>query len=336
MTTAKASKQNLNTTKIEFLVLIILFITVASIVVIFLRATSKALGELVSLPIKSETGQSLLFLVAVAFVTMCLIQAIRSLVRVRGWFHIHEIENWFRETERVIAAANGPQQFENAPDLEAEVARDLAVLTRLANVDDALAFFDAPIEQVCGQISAVTEFLLSELTQVERNEPASTTRSQWANVENDANLEDRHLLALLTGKSSVLNAGKLLAISWNVSRSSKTSATDHMANPPIPVTLPVAQKTDVRSTLAFQLQRSLDQLQIKVASRWQRLLRLTAVIMSCTISLSATHLSRLFVTKQADHSDLAAVAVAMMAGIVSGYVATVFRDMISIIERRRR
>ncbi len=320
--------------------LVILFLALACAVTL-LEATFASLGDLVSLPIASTTGRSLLFLIAVAFITMCLIQVIRSLVPVRGWFHLRQITRYFSDTEREIADINtpwvssatdspAPKGRSNEEDVAQSVHGDLETLTQRANVSDQTVFFDAPIEQVCGQIGAVTEFLLSELASdlKSRQDPTSSSmqepdpEKQEPDPENHIRQRDLGLLAILTGKSSVHKAGELLKVRWD------------LRFPGDPAMEPVRLRAGVRNTLAFQLQRSLDQLQIKVSSKWKRLLRLTSVVTSCAICLSATHWRA--PSPGLVQSNLAGLATALMAGIVSGYVATVFRDIISIIERGRR
>jgi preprotein translocase subunit SecF len=86
-------------------------------------------------------------------------------------------------------------------------------------------------------------------------------------------------------------------------------------------------RADLRNRVAYQIQRNVDQIQIVTKMSWQRTLRLLAVAISIAIALTAI---------PRGGNSLQFLANGLVVGFVAGYLATVFRDMIAIVERLRR
>lgn len=194
-----------------------------------------------------------------------------------------------------------------ATDAAEQANTDINGFLRLANASDRSAFFNAPIEQVCGQLSAVAEFLLSEPT-IESASAEDIPKGDRAGRA--------YLLTALAGPRGSIDAVTSL-------RSGFGKGKDRDA--------------DSRSRLGYHIQRNIDQLQISIAAHWQRLLRGAAMAVSFTIALtvitqSAPDIGNAVGTLDWPHK----VGIALMVGLTSGYLASVFRDVVAVIERLRR
>ncbi len=81
-------------------------------------------------------------LLLIGLVTMSIIQVIRFLWPFRGWFH----------------AAEMSRQLFGTPTMD----KSLSKLLRLSTPKQAIAFWNLPIEQVCGQIGAAVELAFAD------------------------------------------------------------------------------------------------------------------------------------------------------------------------------
>ena len=106
---------------------------------------------------------------------------------------------------------------------------------------------------------------------------------------------------------------------------------------PIP---PESVEADLRNRLGYHIQRNIDQLQISITTRWQRTLRGAAMTVSFIIAFTV-------ITRELKigpnalkaigmHDLLDRLGLALGVGLTSGYLASVFRDVVAIIERLRR
>ena len=88
-----------------------------------------------------------------------------------------------------------------------------------------------------------------------------------------------------------------------------------------------------RDTVAFFVQRNIDRSQIATGDRWRRILRIFAIGLSTALAFAVS----LAQEKPASFQGWSILLVsALLIGIVSGYLAMVFRDLVAIVERLRR
>jgi hypothetical protein len=92
----------------------------------------------------------------------------------------------------------------------------------------------------------------------------------------------------------------------------------------------------VRARLGSHIQRNIDNLQIITGTRWRRLLRFTAFVLSSVLSASLL----LAPSLQSDlklgcQQFFTILGAALLAGLIGGYLASVFRDLVAVIERLR-
>jgi hypothetical protein len=212
------------------------------------------LGAFATFTLANAQG-TLVALVLIGLVTMSMIQVLRSLWPFRGWFHAAEMSR---------------QLFGSA-----QMDPSLVKLLRLTTPSQATAFWNLPIEQVCGQIGAAVELAFADPS---------------------------------------LYSPLLKTLSDDAAYGTPNSKKD-------------------RDTVAFFVQRNIDRSQIATGDRWRRMIRLFAIGLSTALAFAAS-----LAEKKAGSSESwgALLMSSLLIGIVSGYLAMVFRDIIAIIERLRR
>jgi hypothetical protein len=294
-------KKNLR--RIGILILTVLSLAVLALCVSFLFKALAAVSSLATLTYTTSPVGAIVLVLCIAFLAMALLQGVRSLVPFRGWFHARYIRRRFITTERDIDALNISLKSHSASwstvPYKARAEGNLKKLLHLANATNQTTFFNLPIEQVCGQISAVAELLLSEISESRKSEAIFESGTQ-------------HLLTNLAGPNGAAYALQFFQLG-GTDQSKDESLMDY--------------KSDLRNRVAYQIQRNIDQIQIVTKTSWQRTLRLLAVAISIAIALTAIpHRG----------NSLQFLANGLVVGFVAGYLATVFRDMIAIVERLRR
>jgi hypothetical protein len=286
---------------IGILILTVLSLTFLAVCVSFLFKALAAVSSLANLTYMTSPVGAIVLVLCIAFLAMALLQGVRSVVPFRGWFHARYIRRRFIITERDIDALRMSLKFHSASGptarYKARAEGNLKKLLRLVNATNQTTFFNLPIEQVCGQISAVAELLLSEISESRRTEAIFE-------------LDTEYLLTNLAGPNGAAYALEFFALR-NVGQMQ-----EH-----------IEYKSDLRNRIAYQIQRNIDQIQIVTKTSWQRTLRLLAVAISIAIALTA-------LPRGGD--SLQFLADGLVVGFVAGYLATVFRDMIAIVERLRR
>jgi hypothetical protein len=86
----------------------------------------------------TEGSRSVIALLAIGLLTMALIQAARNLFPMRAWYHETKVRSWLGEGE--VSSLHSRLQISKSP----------------------VAFYDLPIQSICGQIAAVGEAVLVE------------------------------------------------------------------------------------------------------------------------------------------------------------------------------
>jgi hypothetical protein len=297
---------------VKWAVILLSFVAVLALFGAAARFLIYALGSKAGLsaPMDTHTTQkSFLIVVIIGFFTMSLLQSLRSILPLRGWFHLRTLRSYLLATEIAIDKVISKEGSEEAREaqkkkkgfLSKTAEENLKSLLDLANCGDAVSFLNLPIEQVAGQISAVAELLITDLT------TQSTLRDK-----------QRQLLTSLAGPKGAREA----LIYFSV----------------LPRAGPPVDDASLRERVAYHVQRNIDQLQIQAKTDWQRWLRLAAIAASSGIALSLTtsvissSLGRPIEWKLL----LLDCGTALMIGLLSGYIAGVFRDCVAIIERLRR
>lgn len=197
----------------------------------------------------ANQGSSLLEpIVAVGILSMAIIQTVKDLLPVRRVFQRRFLRAWLagqQERARTTPAAGSPPAETDAKDAEAD-------LVRLATAGDASAFFDLPIEQLCGQMNAAMQVAL------------------------DYPKGHQDVVRLLAASAPPADV-ELLIQSWEQDSqrldSLETTAKDALVQ--------------ARARVAHATQRAIDGLQIAAGSRWKLHLQLAAFALSFAITTLA-------------------------------------------------
>ena len=229
----------------------------------------------------TKVSESVVALTAIGLLTMALIQGARNLFPIRAWYHEGKVRSWL--SEEGIKSLHGRLQIEDSPT----------------------AFYDLPIQSICGQIAAVAEAVLVE----EVGSIEWSVSSAALNAGNYATPDKVSVSALL----------KDLAGPGAKDDLKELKSKEKGLSPDL-----------IRARLGSHIQRNIDNLQITAGTRWRRGLRFTAFILSSLLSASL-----LVGLKLGWQQVFALLGAALLAGLIGGYLASVFRDLVAVIERLR-
>lgn len=222
---------------------------------------------------------------SVGVLSMAFIQTLKDMFPLRTWFQRSAVADWL--------GANAAQSQHNP-----YIAKN--DLVQLATDGDSEAFYQLPIEQLCGQINAALQVVLDY--------PA---------------LHEDLLYSLALG-SNPADLDLLLTSSRQV-RENITPA-DQLS--PDQRTL-LSQVADARNRVGRQAQRSVDGLQISVGSRWQFWLKFASIILSVGLAITALSLVH--------HGTPGDVLLGgILAGVLGGFLAPVSRDLIAALQQLRQ
>jgi hypothetical protein len=236
-----------------------------------------------------------------AFLGESIVIALGAMALIQVFRRLFPIRGWFHQNA-VLHWLGG--------DGDADTA--LAELKRRAQ-GRSLAMFDLPIELLCAQLSAIGEQLLDELTALPQPPIAPPPPREYA-----ATLLDR------------MSSGE-----WK-------------KNPiPSPATAASAAPFEesvaaTRTRIAYAVQRRLDQLQIDASARWRRWLLVTAIVLSFVLFFIAAGVlgaGQRFITPISPTPSGYAVSYfigAILVALFAGYMASIARDLVAIIEKLRR
>jgi hypothetical protein len=260
----------------------------------------------------NESGGFLTKATVAGVLAMASIQCIRSLLPVRGAFHRVALQQWIEQSasgEQPDADKSQNKLSVSSKQKTADQAKNKNVLGSIIELASAkgterFAFFDLPIEQLCGQIAAGADRLLDH--------PSKTLTADASEV-----------LSVLAGSDNDVH---------DYIKRASSVATPPVSQPvpagaaPIGVEPPPDDKADkreqlrLRAILSQRIQGNVDRLQIDTTFWWKRVLRGIAFAMSVAVGLAL---------------GLTAVP-ALACGFVGGFVAMLSRDLVAIVEKARR
>lgn len=248
---------------------------------------------------------------ATGVIAMASIQAVRTIVPIRSWFHRESVKVWLRRADDELKK---PANFEARmtkritltpyltdyirPETTEElILHNLLQLTTAEGGDRVTvsrAFFDLPLEQLCGQISAGAERAIVD---------PKTNGPILLRLANAAGEED--VLAFFEA---------------------------HQGLEQLPAPGPERdERTEkfmrARASVEERVRRSIDCLQIESGFYWRRRLRIIAVMLAAALGFTAA---------LSQYQFLASGPTAIASGIVGGFFAMLARDLTAIVERLRR
>ncbi len=210
-------------------------------------------------------------IVALGVLSMAVLQTVKDLLPIRRLYQQRFLRRW-------LAAKGGA-----GVDVPA-VERDLIAL---ATDGDRDAFYDLPIEQLCGQMSAAAQVVLDY--------PASHPA----------------LLRCLSSQAPGPAVDRLVNM-----KTSLRQAFETLKSSPSPqARAELDELGDAKARVMHQIQRSIDALQITAAYRWKLGFQLAAFVLSCGIAFLATGAQEW------------PIASRLFVALAGGFLAPVARDL---------
>jgi hypothetical protein len=276
---------------------------------------------------------------ALGTLSMAVIQTIKDLVPILRWYQEVKTKQWLRsKAAEAAATAKSDPQFAPreivkerlvkplsfavlAPELYQAFSRpfdegdkDVATeaeadLLRLATAGNRAAFYDLPIEQLCGQMNAASQVVLDY---PDRHESLLRCLASLAAPEDltmFASPALRNEVAALRNKSGSepANEARLRELQQ--------------------------QLADIRARIANQIHRSVDGFQIATGYRWQWYLRTASFLISFAISAAAVSVG---IGNLGDHAPITSNWAAIVAiGLMGGFLAPITSDLQAIVRQLR-
>lgn len=251
------------------------------------------LGSTLSNGLSAATGSVSGFLTAMAAlgtISMALLQAAKDAFPLRRWFQRSWLRDW-------MARASVPPRGTEPPKLTWGAQAAETQLVELSTAGDARAFFELPVEQLCGQMLSA------------------------AHVAVDYPDKYRDLLLCLahsargTDVSAVLNpppeAQKKLD---DLSPDERKRMTDYV---------------DARNRVNHMVQRAIDSVQIAMGFRWKWLLQMAAMLISGFLGALAYRMG------SEPFEPATTMGYFLLSGVLGGFLAPVARDLVAAIESVR-
>jgi hypothetical protein len=288
--------------------------------------------------LRGVAGNYLLFTGALAVLStlsMAVLQTIKDLVPVLRWYQQVRTRHWLhrkaaeaakvetvsvpravvqeRLSPRTLFARIAPElhyAFTFVPDeANQQTASEAeADLLRLATAGDRAAFYDLPIEQLCGQMNAAAQVVLDYPARY----PGLLKCLASLSSPEDREMVSSFEFALLRDKGPLRMADE-------ERRFKEVSQ----------------QVMDARSRVSNQIHRSIDAFQISVGYRWKWYLQIASFLISFTITVVAVNLGALngWVSDGSISHNWAAI---VLIGLIGGFLAPVVRDIQAITQQLRK
>jgi hypothetical protein len=229
-------------------------------------------------------------LVAIGTFAMALIQTLKDLFPLRRWFQKNWIMVWLEKRAK------------DGPDLPAggrpDAKKAEADLVRLATSNDAKAFYDLPVEQLCGQMNAALQVALDD--------PGAHQDLIWC----------FGYLSASADLNALVQPPVFLRKLRSEMHDDERKATDDFVC--------------IRNRIAHDVQRSIDGVQIAAGFRWQWYLHIASIVLCGVIS----YIGLLRYFKENSRSQDVLMLVTM--SVLAGFVAPVARDLIAGVQQWRK
>jgi fluoride ion exporter CrcB/FEX len=288
--------------------------------------------------LRGVAGNYLLFTGALAVLStlsMAVLQTIKDLVPVLRWYQQVKTRHWLHrkaaeaakvesvtQPRTVVQERLAPKTFlaRVAPELhyaftfvpdeanQQTASQAEADLLRLATAGDRAAFYDLPIEQVCGQMNVAAQVVLDYPARYPGLLKCLASLSSPEDREAVSSTE----FAMLREKGGLRTADE--------ERRFKEVSQLVM---------------DARSRVNNQIHRSIDAFQISVGYRWKWYLQIASFLISFVITVVAVNLGALsgWVSDGSIPQHWAAI---VAIGLVGGFLAPVVRDIQAITQQLRK
>jgi hypothetical protein len=234
--------------------------------------------------------------IAVGLLSMAIIQVFKDLLPVRRWFQQWWVRKWLEEKHSLVDKKEGRALIGESDQVFSTGTAETQ-LVQLATDGDANAFYNLPIEQLCGQLNAAAQAVLE-------------------------NPSDYKVLLLHLGARAELSDLRTLITDTAQFRTPPTldSAPDRST---------FQAFVDARNRVGHQVQRAIDALQLSCAQRWKLWIQMIAIALSFVIALLSI---QFFVDIHG--TDKAKMVAAI--SIMGGFMAPIARDLIAGLQSLRK
>lgn len=253
---------------------------------------------------------------AIGTFAMAFIQAIKNITPLRNWFQKIRLRNWLRmsirgdyslsQRERIARWFNVDfrRRFkEESSPTQAALQRVEQRLVDLATSGDRDAFYDLPIEDLCGQIRKVLSVVLDY---PERN---------------------KELLYCLARGASSDDIDVILGKHGSTAGSEEPISTEPQKNPS-------REFAAAKGRILVQIRCSIDAIQTSIGFRWKFWLQFASMILSAIIGVVALNIGSLPPTTGPLNISSKFWA-SVLIGFLAGFLAPVARDLMASIEKWR-
>jgi hypothetical protein len=243
----------------------------------------------INLFVESVSDKAVALLLAIAGIgalSMAVIQTIKELTPARRIFNRRFVRGWIAERSK---GGTEPERAENQ-------------LIELATAGDDAAFYELPIEQLCGQANAAAQLVLEY---PRRYEP---------------------LLRVLAARADPNDVATVLREPpepWKFEKLATTTEQPERRT---------QGEIDARTRIISLVQRSLDALQISASHQWKFRLQILAFLLSYTLTVVGIVAYAPANGGGFGGRDLLQI---ILVGLASGFLAPIARDLVATIQRRK-
>jgi hypothetical protein len=229
-------------------------------------------------------------LAAIGTVSMALLQTAKNLLPLRSWFQRSRIRKWLNEAAEDSAKSTQVNVCASSAETD---------LIALATSGDEDAFYNLPIEDLCGQIRNAVPVIMD-----------------YPNLHSDV----FHCLASEASARDVQRLTYPPPPETFFRRGDDSRDEEKVA---------IREYAAAKMRLAAQVRCSVDAIQTSIGFQWKYSLQLASLILSAIIGVIALNLGT-----GRDH-PLPTIGATVMIGLLSGFLAPVARDLVAAIEKWR-
>jgi len=262
--------------------------------------------------------------VLIGIVSMAALQMAKDFLFSRQGFQSVWLMRWLRQRAKLVDYGGSPEDRAQAAENE---------LTSLAAGGETSAFYNLPVEQLCGQVIAAAQaamdsprfylnllWCLGGATKEENQRRQKILHSSSGFAEQGMNVKsDLDLILDPPVKELRRVQSRSATVDWSASPQSAEWSSDQDA---------IDQYKAARNRVSHRIQRSVDGLQIAMGVRWKLVMQGAALGLSLVIAV--------WIAPRLAAAARMPVGFEIAAGLIGGFLAPIFRDLLSIIEKFRK
>lgn len=261
-------------------------------------------------------------LAAIGSVSMAFIQTAKNVTPIRNWFQRVRLRKWLltsirgdHDVNKFVRIFKWLKKFrrrsvaeKKQPESERDQLRNVERrLIDLATSGDTDAFYDLPIDELCGQIRKIVSVIL------DYPDSNKALLCCLASGENRKDIAEDIATILKQGSSQVLD------------RPDQSVQNEKEA---------FRKFAEAKSRILVQVRCSVDAIQTSIGYRWKFWLQLVSMILSGVIGVVALNLG-LVAADKGTMNETSAFWASVFIGLLAGFLAPVARDLVAALEKLR-